>query len=150
VKCLRPRGKARGKMGRSYWFECSKCGYRAKVSGGEDRGVFLMVRTIACRDCKELYDAIIRMKVPVEPGTSADRESLGSGNSSCSSKHPPIFQVALNRLTVTGARAFKWIQYPLRCPAMGFHRVQPWNDPDKCPRCGIYLERTTLPYRIWE
>ena len=24
-------------MGRSYWFECSRCGYRAKASGRLDR-----------------------------------------------------------------------------------------------------------------
>jgi hypothetical protein len=30
-------------MGRSYWFECPKCGYRAKVSGRADRGLSFFV-----------------------------------------------------------------------------------------------------------
>jgi hypothetical protein len=53
-------------MGRSYWFECSKCGYRAKVSGKPDRGVDFFVQTISCQDCRELYDPVIRLRVPDE------------------------------------------------------------------------------------
>ena len=50
-------------MGRSYWFERSRCGYRAKVSGRADRGLHCVVQTILCRDCKELYDAVIRLRI---------------------------------------------------------------------------------------
>ena len=57
-------------MGRSYWFECVKCGYRAKVSGRADRGLNFFVQTILCRDCRELYDAITRVKIPDEFGLS--------------------------------------------------------------------------------
>src|SRR5215831_14184587 len=55
-------------VGRSYWFECSKCGYRTKVAGRADRGLSFFVQTIVCRDCKELYDAVSRVKVPDESG----------------------------------------------------------------------------------
>ena len=51
-------------MGRSYWFECARCGYRAKVSGREDRGRTFFVQTEFCRDCRELYDAVSRALVP--------------------------------------------------------------------------------------
>jgi hypothetical protein len=50
-------------MGRSYWFECPKCGYRAKVSGRADRGLTLFVQTILCSDCRQLYDAVTRLRV---------------------------------------------------------------------------------------
>ena len=50
------------RMGRTYLFECSKCGYRARVSGGADRGRHVVVQTILCADCKELYDAVIAFK----------------------------------------------------------------------------------------
>lgn len=137
-------------MGRSYWYECAKCGYRAKVSGRADRGLNLFVQTIVCRDCKELYDAVIRLKVFAGLENRPDRARFGSFNPLLSGKRPPTFQTALNRLTVNGGRSFKWIQFPLQCPIMSFHRVEPWAEPDHCPRCGIYLEKNVLPFRIWD
>ena len=145
-------------MGRSYWFECSKCGYRAKVSGRADRGLNCFVQTIVCRDCKELYDAVTRIRIPDEmpvnnthlkwPGRlNVARTNTGLHRTRSS---PPSFQSALNRLTYTGVKRFKWLQFKLQCPVAAFHRVQSWNDPDKCPRCGIYLDKNAIPYRIWE
>src|SRR5437763_8248377 len=106
-------------MGRSYWFECSKCGYRAKVSGGADRGLHFFVQTIACRDCKQLYDAVTRLRVP-------DESRLVSGNSFSAWRRrkqpwqrmsfPPDFQAALNRLPYKGVRRFKWLNFRLQCP----------------------------------
>jgi len=138
-------------MGRSYWFECAKCGYRAKVSGRADRGLNLFVRTIVCQDCKQLYDAVTRIRVPDELPNGGLRQSNGKLRSLRDNlKQPPTFLGALNRLTVGGGQKFKWLQFPAQCPVASFHRVKPWTDPDKCPRCGIYLEKNVLPYRIWE
>ena len=55
-------------MGRSYCFECPTCGYRAKVSGRADRGLTFFVQTILCLDCRQLYDAVTRLRVPDEVG----------------------------------------------------------------------------------
>jgi len=137
-------------MGRSYHFECSKCGYRAKVSGRGDRGVSLFVQTIACRDCRELYDAVTRLKLPVWPAAVSTRPSFDLPNPGFTAKNPPSFQAALNRLTITGAPQYEWVRFTLQCPVFSFHKVQPWNDPDKCPRCGVFLERAALPYRMWD
>jgi transcription elongation factor Elf1 len=63
-------------MGRSYWFECARCGYRAKVSGRVDRGFNFFVQTIVCRDCKELYDAVTRIKVAATPGVKPESMRL--------------------------------------------------------------------------
>jgi hypothetical protein len=140
-------------MGRSYWFECSRCGYRAKVSGRADRGIHLFVQTIQCRDCKELYDAVTRIRVSEEavglartPGASRAK-SLGLRRSL---KDVPSFPSALNRLSVLGAKASEWFQFKLQCPVSGLHRVQAWNDPGKCPKCGVYLEKNALPFRLWD
>jgi hypothetical protein len=51
-------------MGRSYLFECPKCGYQASVSGGADSGFELSVQTAACRDCRRLFDSVVRWRVP--------------------------------------------------------------------------------------
>jgi len=139
-------------MGRSYWFECPRCGYRAYVAGRADRGVSFAVQTILCRDCKELYDAVTRLKI-------ADG-AMGSGglpawqpsavNSRLSKGTPPSFQAALNRLPRFGVNPARWLKFNLQCPVSPLHRVQPWNDPDRCPKCAVYLEKNALPYRIWE
>jgi hypothetical protein len=140
-------------MGRSYWFECSKCGYRAKVSGGADRGLHFFVQTIACRDCRQLYDAVTRLRVPDESGV---RSLLSNWRQpalmfqSRGPRFPPNFDSVLNRLLYTGTRRFKWSSFKLQCPVSALHPVEIWNAPDKCPRCGFYLEQNALPYRIWE
>ena len=144
-------------MGRSYWFECSRCGYRAKVAGRADRGIQFFLQTIVCRDCKELYDAVTRVKVPDErpingSGFRLNPAGFGPGRSLPRrySNGPPSFQSVLNQLPLSGVKRFKWLQFKLQCPVSASHRVQSWQDPDKCPRCGMYLEKGALPYRIWE
>ena len=140
-------------MGRSYWFECPRCGYRAKVSGRPDRGLSFFVQTILCRDCKELYDAVTRLRVPDETMASGHRIGWGRPKSPHlrgTPSVPPSFQAVLNRLPNFGARPSRWLQFKLQCPVSASHRVQAWNEPDRCPRCGIYLEKNALPFRIWE
>jgi hypothetical protein len=142
------------RMGRSYWFECAKCGYRATVSGRTDRGVHFFVQTILCRDCKALYDAVTKLKFPDE-GRLGLLKPLGlrqpkKPNVSRPPSTPPSFQAALNRLPYTGVKRFRWVHFQLQCPVSKIHRVQTWNEPDRCPRCGLYLEKNALPYRIWD
>ena len=139
-------------MGRTYWFECSRCGYRAKAAGRADRGLDFFVQTIVCLDCKELYDAVTRLRVPAEAQTQRQLSAwrLKSANSRWITTPAPSFQAALNRLPQTGVKRFRWLHFKMQCPVSAIHRVEAWNDPDKCPRCGIYLEKNALPYRIWD
>jgi hypothetical protein len=140
-------------MGRSYWFECSKCGYRAKVSGRADQGLSFMVQTILCSDCKELYDAVTRLKVPDERsglGTLSSIWKARFGKTLPRINTPPAFQAVLNRLPPKGAKRLKWLPFEIRCPVSAVHRVRSWNDPDRCPKCGVHLEKSALPYRLWD
>ena len=139
-------------MGRSYWFECPRCGYRAKVSGGADRGKTFLVQTILCHDCSELYDAVTRLKVRDDPLRLGGLGGTGWARltSQRSFGTPPSFQAVLNRLPPVGVKRFKWISFKLQCPVSAIHRVRSWNDPDKCPRCGVFLEKSALPYRLWD
>jgi hypothetical protein len=140
-------------MGRSYWFECPRCSYRARVAGRADRGISLFVQTILCRDCKELYDAVTRLRIADEPGARGNIPSLAGANTGKvrrASNTPPSFQAAMNRLSHLGLRRSRWVEFEPRCPVSNFHRVQAWNEPNKCPRCGAYLEKSVLPYRIWD
>src|SRR5208283_2601074 len=138
-------------MGRSYWFECSRCGYRAKVSGRADRGLNFFVQTIVCRDCKELYDAVTRVKIPAAKIASknlAGWRPLRRRESPRALASPPTFQSALNHLLYTGTPRVKWQEFKLQCPVSPKHRVEAWTEADKCPRCGVHLEKGVLPYRI--
>ena len=136
-------------MGKSFWFECGRCGYRAKVAGRSDEGLHMAVQTILCEDCKELYDAVTRLRV-VDGSRPEAHDSLAAASLEARAKRPPSFNWALNRLRYTGQRMSDWLKFPLRCPVSHIHKVRVWNDPDKCPRCGVYLEKAALAYRVWD
>src|SRR6266850_2464404 len=116
-------------MGRSYWFECSKCGYRAKVSGGSDRGLHFYVHTVSCQDCKQLYDAVTRLKVSDDPRSKTMLSTWRWPESNDDRRHPanaPTFESVLNRLLFAGIKRFKWLNLKLQCPVSSSHRVQRW------------------------
>lgn len=46
-------------MGQISKFTCPGCNYEAEVSGGRDRGFFSRTATIACEQCKMLYDVLV-------------------------------------------------------------------------------------------
>ncbi len=142
-------------MGRSYWYECSKCGYRAKVSGKADGGVHLHVQTILCRDCKQLYDAVIRLKVADLVALPLNNSVAGLNVSRLRNQpsrliSPPSFAGALNRLPFQKAPRYRWQTFRLQCPATAWHQVRSWNEPDACPKCGVLLEKCGLPFCIWD
>lgn len=134
-------------MGRSYLFECPKCGYKAKVSGGPDSGFECSVQTALCRDCRNLFDSVMRLRVP-DPGLKIPSEFQRLRKSQAEA--PPTLDAALNRLLPVGIRKFKWAVFKIRCPISRAHRVSAWNDPGKCPRCGTFLEKNALPFRYWD
>lgn len=139
------------RMGRSYAYECPKCGYQTRVSGGPDRGILAWVQTISCRDCKKLYDAVIRLKSPDTVGTdSAATANSGAAKSRLIPTPPPSFQTVLARLRPIGLKRYRWVSYKLQCPVSPIHRVQAWNEPGHCPKCGTFLEKGALPFKLWE
>jgi hypothetical protein len=111
------------------------------------------VQTILCRDCKELYDAVTRLRVAEESGGVGGLAGFGKARPIKTSPvitAPPSFQAVLNRLPLKGVTRSKWLLFKLRCPVSALHRVRSWNDPDQCPKCGIFLEKSALPYRLWD
>jgi hypothetical protein len=114
-----------------------------------DEGLDFSVQTILCRDCKKLYDAVIRLRFSGQPkaATRSSRKLLLE--KPVTPDDPPAFDAVLNRLPIPAKRSH-WMEFKIRCPIAPIHRVQPWSDPGKCPRCGVYLERAALPFRVWE
>jgi len=138
-------------MGRTYLFECMKCGYRAQVAGGASSGERFSVQTILCHECRELYDAIIRLKVAlprsaVEMGVAqplaAEPKPLRQS--------PPPFNTVLNRLPFSVRTRTRWQDFHAACPVAPQHRVRAWQQPDKCTRCGVFLEVNAISFRAWD
>lgn len=136
-------------MGRTYLFECEKCGYRAKVAGGAADGLEFNVQTILCLDCRELHDAVTGLKAPVPPKVTAPGTGVKLKAQPHTSK-APAFAAVINRLPLTGRGRTRWQNFSPACPVAALHRVLAWQSPDKCPRCGVFLERSALPFRHWD
>lgn len=138
-------------MGRTYLFECTRCGYRATVAGGDARGPHLSVQTIHCLDCRELYDTVTELKVPATAANIARWKlkpttfEIGSND-----EPPPTFATALNYLVVGSGKRFRWIQFKTVCPVSVRHRIQIWKQPGKCPKCGVFLDGSGTPFKVWD
>ena len=138
-------------MGRTYLFECAKCGYRAAVAGGKAQGPHLAVQTIHCLDCRELHDAVTELKVPATAASLArwKLKPTPFDSGPCEAM-PPTFAAALDYLIVGSGKRFRWVQFQLVCPASVRHRIRVWKQPGKCPKCGVFLDCSGTPFKIWD
>jgi predicted RNA-binding Zn-ribbon protein involved in translation (DUF1610 family) len=137
-------------MGRTYLFECPKCGYRARVAGGSADGKRFAVQTILCHDCRELYDAVTALKVAlpkIAGDTGANKPVAGRPRPM---KSAPPFAAVVNRLPLPARARARWQTFTAACPVSPRHQVRAWKPPDKCPRCGIFLESNLVPFREWD
>lgn len=139
-------------MGRTYLFECAKCGYHATVAGGAAQGPHLAVQTIHCLDCRELHDAVMELKAPATAPEKPSRWKLKPTpfDSNPSDEKPPTFAAALNFLLVGSGKQFRWIKYKLTCPIAAHHRIRVWKQPGKCPKCGVFLDGSGTPFKVWD
>src|SRR6185369_17258336 len=119
-------------MVRTYSFDCTKCGYIAKVAGGFAEGREFEVQTIACLECRELQDAVTSAVIPA--GTS---------------ERPPLIQL-MRRLPLLGRMNTRREIFSPACTKSASHTIRDWNQPDKCPRCGVFLERGAFPLVQWD
>lgn len=153
---MRPKATAEQfVMGRTYLFECSKCGYRATVSGGADRGFHVAIQTVLCLECKQLHDAVTELRIPRlpplrQPAARKYLKPLVEAGLFKRPKHPPTFAAALNRLPLPTARHFEWLYFAPACPVSAQHRIREWNHPDRCPKCAVLLDQNALPFRVWD
>lgn len=125
-------------MGRVYAFVCPHCQYHANVSGGEEEGYHCTTQTIVCLDCKALHDVTVRVRVAETPAPKPSKLLAAK-----ETHLPPMLLFGRPPRT-------KWLKLPPRCPVFAGHQVKSWTTPGKCPRCGIYLERSALPFRVWD
>ena len=132
---LRGRGCISRRVGKTYQFECELCQYRVKVSGGADAGLDCEVQTVACRDCRELFDVFTRVR---------RRATVTGKFKSLQPEIPPL------QLRAVPVKPPGWKKVELACPVSAQHRVEPWQDPGRCPRCGCFMEKSGLPFRIWD
>lgn len=138
-------------MGRTYLFECTMCGYRVTVAGGAAEGAHLVAQTIHCLDCRELHDAVTELKVPATPANLARWKLKPTPfDTGPSDQKPPSFDAALNQLMIGSGKRFRWVKFKLVCPVSVRHRIRPWQQPGKCPKCGVFLEGGGTPFKVWD
>jgi hypothetical protein len=131
-------------MGRTYVFDCVKCGYQAKVAGGLAEGLEFTVQTIVCHECRELTDAVISAKVAAVPSANELKPESEAGSS------PPSFADIINRLPLMMRIPTRQENFAPVCLPFPSHEIRPWNQPDKCPRCGAFMECSAIPFRQWD
>lgn len=138
-------------MGRTYLFECAKCGYRVTVAGGAAEGAHLVVQTIHCLDCRELFDAVTELKV-LATITNLSRWKLKPTpfETGPSDENPPKFEAALKQLMAGSGKRFRWVKFKTVCPVSARHRIRVWKQPGKCPRCGVFLEGGGTTFKAWD
>jgi len=133
------------RVGRTYIFECPLCQYRARVSGGADSGLHCEVQTVVCRDCRELFDVFTRVRRRADEVEKIKFPGFF---------RPEIPPVILNESSFnprrSPARQLVWNKFAPVCPVDPKHFVEPWKDPGRCPRCGNFLEKNGLPFRLWD
>jgi hypothetical protein len=137
-------------MGRTYLFECTKCGYRAKVAGGASDGLRFAVQTIQCFECRELHDAVTALKVAIPRIVGDTGAGVQIKGRPKVLKQAPPFAAVLNSLPLPARQRQRWQRFKAVCPVSPWHRVREWNQPGKCPRCGIFMEGNAIPYRLWD
>ena len=137
-------------MGRSYLFECPKCAYRALVAGGAAEGARFCVQTILCSECRQLHDAVTSLKVSLPRLAGDNGVGVRLAGKPKPLKAAPPFAAVLNRLPLPGRVRSRWQKFKPACPVSAWHRVREWKAPDKCPRCGSFLEANAIPFREWD
>ena len=154
-------------MGRCYLFTCSKCNYVARVAGQEDGGYNCWLATFVCRECRQLYDLATLVRLPA---ALALKTQAGAG--STYSRFPRKVAAADLKEIVPAQAYFsgeivpgqpqlpdailptrldpRWVQLQVQCPVARHHHLQSWRDPGRCPKCATYLDKSLVPFRIWD
>jgi hypothetical protein len=133
-------------VGKTFQFECSQCQYRAQISGGADAGLDCDVQTVVCRDCRELFDVITRVRRAVD-----EKEFPRKFSAINRPEIPPvILRDSLFAAKRAAPRRFEWRKLKLQCPVAPKHFVEAWKNPGRCPRCGNFLEQNGFAFRVWD
>jgi hypothetical protein len=133
-------------MGRTYHFHCTQCQYHAYLSGGADSGLNCDVQTIHCRECRELFDVLTRVR-----RVAGHPELARKFSAFMQTEIPPvILRDSLFAAKRAVPRRFEWQKIKPACPVSAKHFVEAWKHPGRCPRCHAFMEQEGAPFRVWE
>jgi hypothetical protein len=135
-------------MARSFHFECARCRYQARVTGGADRGAHCFTQTVVCLDCRQLFDVPVRLRVALDEFALRARLNRRLYPTRPLELDRPV--PGWNLRLARNPGKTRWASVKLRCPNLAWHRVQPWNQPGPCPRCANLIEGTLTPWRLWD
>ena len=149
-------------MGRVHAFECPKCGFRTRAAGGMDRGLDCFAHSMVCHDCRRIFDAVTHVRLP--PGSRPRRKDglsmLKRPRAVSDLKlnlpdHLHVTKQVINEQPILpepllAGSASRWVELAVRCPSSAIHRIEEWRSPWRCPICQSCLDKSFVPYRIWE
>jgi len=108
-------------------------------------------KPVECCDRKALYDVPVRIRVTgAEILLRQTQWKTRLFKSFEAESNSLRFSVVTDKLSFTCLSQAKWINLKVCCPVSKSHGTRLWQGPGKCPRCGAGLERTLIPYRIWD
>jgi hypothetical protein len=112
-------------MGTTYRFFCNACSYERNVCGRQDSGERYAMATIACTECRELYDVVTHWSKSAGESLR-EREAFAK-------EHPEV--------GLRDARPVisEFWEAEIVCPKSYKHRWRLWEHPDDCPRCGARM-----------
>src|SRR5262245_25290193 len=116
----------------------------SKGCGVVAEGREFAVQTIHCLDCRDLQDAVTSVAMSVVLCVD-DREFECVWTNT-----PPLLPDRMARLPLMGRVNTHWKSFKLACVRTPSHVIRTWNQPDKCPRCGVFLECAAFPFAQWD
>lgn len=138
-------------MGKTFHFDCPHCHYQTRVSGGADEGVSCRVQTVVCLDCRELFDVFTRVRQRQHP-VLTQRTLMNSEIiiPPALLVEQPVREFSVSPVPRSAPTPTFWAELKMVCPIVKTHRIEPWRDPGRCPRCGNFIEKNGFPWKIWD
>lgn len=109
------------------------------------------MQTVVCHDCRELFDVFTRIRKRRQP-VIARRTLMNSEiiiPPALLVEHPVREFPEKPEPRPLPAPTF-WEDREISCPIASSHRIEPWRDPGRCPRCGNFMEKNGLPWKLWD
>ena len=97
------------------------------------------MQTVACGDCRELYDVFTKLRRRAD---DLDKQP----------KFPGFFRPEIPPVILRDSKAGRliWQKFVPSCPVEAKHSVETWKDPGRCPRCGNFMEKSGIAFRLWD
>ncbi len=78
-------------VGTQYKFKCMRCGYETIVAGERSIGMFAVIQTMTCNDCRELVDVLIGFFGDDGPSGNPENDEMLNTCPECNGKKVTVW-----------------------------------------------------------